>query len=69
MVMNRRIFDYLGDGSSMLEDMPFEKLTADHQMAAYRHKGFWSPMDNIHDHAYLQELWDTGRAPWKVWGD
>ena len=67
MVMNRGVFDYLGDGSSMLEDVPFESLTADEQMVAYRHDGFWSPMDNIHDRGYLQELWDSKEAPWKVW--
>lgn len=67
MVMNRGVFGYLGDGSSMLEDVPFESLTADEQMVAYRHDGFWSPMDNIHDRGYLQELWDSKEAPWKVW--
>lgn len=67
MVMNKGIFDYLGDGNSMLEDAPFESLAADEQMVAYRHEGFWSPMDNIHDRGYLQELWDSKNAPWKVW--
>ena len=67
MVMNRGVFDYLGDGSEMLEKTPFEKLAADEQMAAYQHTGFWSPMDNIHDRGYLQGLWDAGEAPWKTW--
>lgn len=64
MVMNPGIFEYLGDGSSMLETVPFEDLVKDHQLAAYRHHGFWSPMDNMHDREYLQNLWDTGKAPW-----
>lgn len=66
MVMNSKIFDYLGDGNDMLENGPFEKLSQDSEMAAYRHDGFWSPMDNINDRAYLEKLWKDG-APWKVW--
>lgn len=67
MVLNREVFDYLGDGSKMLEAEPFERLAADGQMAAYRHPGFWSPMDTVHDRAYLEALWKSGQAPWKLW--
>lgn len=67
MVLNRRIFDYLGDGSEMLEATPFERLAADGEMMAYRHPGFWSPMDTIKDKAYLENLWKTEKAPWKTW--
>ena len=63
MVANQRLFEYLGDGSEMLEQGPFEKLVADGQMAAYKHPGFWSPMDNMHDREYLEKLWSEG-APW-----
>jgi glucose-1-phosphate cytidylyltransferase len=66
MVMEPTVYDYLGDGSTMLEAAPFERLAADGQLAAYRHSGFWSPMDNIHDREYLESLWRTGRAPWKM---
>lgn len=66
MVCEPELFDYLGDGSEMLEAAPFEKLAANAQMAAYRHPGFWSPMDNIHDRDYLEHLWRTGMAPWKT---
>lgn len=66
MVMEPEVFEYLGDGSTMLETRPFETLAADNQMAAYRHMGFWSPMDNIHDRDYLEKLWSTGNAPWRV---
>ena len=69
MVLNREIFDYLGDGSQMLEAGPFEKLARDGQMAAYRHEGFWAPMDTVHDRDYLERLWEEGTAPWKVWKD
>ena len=67
MVLNSGIFAYLGDGSEMLEATPFELLAADHQMAAYRHPGFWSPMDTVHDRAYLEGLWSSGQAPWRIW--
>ena len=67
MVLNRKIFDYLGDGSEMLEAAPFERLAGDGQMAAYKHPGFWSPMDTIHDREYLEGLWSGGEAPWKIW--
>lgn len=67
MVLNRRMFDYLGDGSEMLEEGPFEKIAGEGEMAAYKHDGFWSPMDTLRDRNYLEELWETGQAPWKVW--
>lgn len=66
MVMEPAIFSYLGDGSTMLEAEPFEQLALNGQMAAYKHRGFWSPMDNIHDREYLEKLWNSGEAPWKV---
>lgn len=66
MVMEPSVYEYLGDGGTMLETVPFEHLAADGQMAAYKHRGFWSPMDNIHDREYLQKLWDSGKAPWRV---
>lgn len=66
MVMDPGALEYMGDGSSMLETVPFENLVRDRQLAAYRHHGFWSPMDNMHDREYLQKLWDTGKAPWRV---
>lgn len=64
MVMEPSVFSYLGDGSSMLETEPFDRLVQAGQMNAYRHIGFWSPMDNIHDRDYLQQLWSSGAAPW-----
>ena len=56
MVMEPEIFRYLGDGGSMAKEG---------QMSAYRHHGFWSPMDNIHDRDYLEGLWSSKQAPWK----
>lgn len=69
MVLNREIFDYMGDGSQMLEDAPFEALVRDGELAAYKHDGFWAPMDTVPDREYLEKLWESGKAPWKVWED
>lgn len=66
MVMEPSVFEYLGDGSEMLEASPFEKLAAAGLMNSYRHDGFWSPMDTIHDREYLEMLWKGGMAPWKA---
>lgn len=66
MVMEPEVFAYLRDGNEMLEQGPFERLAADGQMSAYKHSGFWMPMDNIRDKEYLEELWKSG-APWKIW--
>ncbi len=67
MVLNKRIFDYLGKGEEMLEFGPLERIAGEGELAAYRHNGFWSPMDTMRDKEYLEELWNSGEAAWKVW--
>lgn len=67
MVLNRRIFDYLGDGSQMLEDGPLELVARDGELMAYKHEGFWSPMDTLRDKQYLETLWESKKASWKIW--
>ena len=67
MVLNKRIFDYLGDGTQMLEAGPLEQIASEGEMTGYKHDGFWSPMDTIRDKNYLENLWNKGQAPWKVW--
>jgi len=69
MVMNHEIFDYLGNGEEMLEDGPFEALAANGEMAAYLHKGFWSPMDTLKEQMYLDMLAKGGEAPWMLWNN
>ena len=49
------------------EREPMERMAADGCLAAYRHTGFWHPMDTLRDRMYLEELWDGGAAPWRVW--
>lgn len=68
-VLNSKIFDYLqGDMSEMMwEDEPMEKLTAAGQLSAYRHTGFWKPMDALRDKIELEALWKNNQAKWKLW--
>lgn len=66
-VFQPEVFGYLKDGSMMLETGPYEKLAEDGEMMAFRHNGFWSPMDTMRDKIVLEDLWNSGKAPWKVW--
>jgi glucose-1-phosphate cytidylyltransferase len=58
------IFEYLSDDSTVLEQSPLECLARDGQLMAYEHSGYWQCMDTIRDRNALQELWETGKAPW-----
>jgi len=51
----------------MFERKPLEKLVSEGQLHAYKHTGFWKPMDTLRDNVELNEMWDKGNAPWKVW--
>jgi len=68
-VFNREIFDYLEGESDdcVLERGPLEKLAADGELMAYRHEGFFFAMDTYREYRYLNELWASGKAPWKIW--
>ncbi len=61
------VFDYIKDDSTILEREPLENLAKDGQLGAYKHYGFWQPMDTLRDKNRLEELWSSGKAPWKVW--
>jgi glucose-1-phosphate cytidylyltransferase len=68
MVCNKRMFDYLPeDPGMMLEDSPMRTMTADRQLAVFRHEGFWQPMDTFAEFNYLNKLWTENKAPWKIW--
>ncbi|MEO5945856.1 MAG: glucose-1-phosphate cytidylyltransferase [Chitinophagaceae bacterium] len=68
-VLKPEVFNYLdGDMNEMMwEDEPLEKLTNDGQLAAYKHKGFWKPMDALRDKIELESLWQANQAKWKIW--
>jgi len=65
-VFNRAAFDYIG-ADSVLEQEPLERLAADGQLMAYRHEGFWIGMDTYREYELLNQMWDAGEVPWKVW--
>jgi len=58
------VFDYLSGDASILEREPLERLARDGQLMAFRHAGFWQPMDTLREKRILEELWQSGRAPW-----
>ncbi len=66
-VFNRRIFDYLDGDDCILEREPLEKLAAQGQLMAYRHDSFFFAMDTYREYKALNELWASGKAPWRVW--
>ncbi|WP_310395304.1 glucose-1-phosphate cytidylyltransferase [Hymenobacter sp.] len=66
-VLEPGIFDYIDGDETVWEKGPLERLAAEGQLTAYRHSGFWQPMDTLRDRTMLEELWQTGSAPWKVW--
>jgi len=68
MVCSSLLFSYLESNPAvMLEQEPLRKLAAEGRMAAYKHEGFWQPMDTLQEFTLLNKLWQEGRAPWKVW--
>jgi glucose-1-phosphate cytidylyltransferase len=66
-VLNPEVGRYLSDDSTVWENEPLEGLARDDELAFYRHEGFWHPMDTLRDKRQLEELWESGRAPWKAW--
>lgn len=66
-IFEQGIFDYLDGDSTVLEQAPLARLAEDGQIAAYRHRGFWQPMDTYRESQLLNELWDNGEAPWRTW--
>ncbi|SPT68349.1 Glucose-1-phosphate cytidylyltransferase [Anaerobiospirillum thomasii] len=66
-VFNKNVFDYIPDRNVMLEEDPLLDLVKDKQLAAYKHTGFWKPMDTLRDNHELNKMWASGKAPWKIW--
>lgn len=62
------VFDYLPEDDDLVfEQAPLQSLAKDHAINAFKHTGFWKPMDTLRDKQQLEALWSTGKAPWKVW--
>ena len=67
-VLQPAAMDYIRDGGATVwEQSPLQSLAAEGQLSAYRHRGFWRPMDTLRDRNQLQEMWEQGRAPWRMW--
>ncbi len=66
-VFEPQILDYLDDDQTILERTPLEQLADENQLMAYRHTGFWHPMDTLRDKRLLEEHWSSGQAEWKTW--
>ena len=67
-VLEPRIFDYIRGDETSFEWEPMKKLASEGQLMAFQHDGFFQPMDTIRERNILEELWSSGKAPWKVWG-
>ena len=66
-VLSPQVIDYIKDDNTTWERDPLERLAEEGNLAAFQHHGFWQPMDTLRDKIHLEELWQSGRAPWKVW--
>jgi glucose-1-phosphate cytidylyltransferase len=67
MILEPEILEYIDGDSTILERHPLESLANTGELKAFKHQGFWQCMDTLRDKIYLEELWESGQAPWKVW--
>ena len=66
-VLESGVFDYIQDDSTIWEREPLEKLSKKSQLSAYKHRGFWYSVDTLRDKKHVESLWNSGKAPWKIW--
>jgi len=66
-VLSPKVGDYIEGDDTVWEREPMERLARDNQLGVYFHEGFWQPMDTLRDKRHLEELWASGKVPWKVW--
>ena len=66
-VLEPKVIDYIDGDSTVWEKQPLERLASEGQLSAYKHPGFWQPMDTLRDKKVLEDMWKKGQAPWKVW--
>lgn len=67
MVLSPKVLDYIEGDHTPFESDPLTKLSLDGQLSVFRHTGFWHAMDTLRDKRHLEELWNSGKAPWKIW--
>jgi glucose-1-phosphate cytidylyltransferase len=66
-VLSPKVIELISDDQTIWERGPLETLAESNQLKAFQHSGFWQPMDTLRDKTHLEELWQSGKAPWKVW--
>jgi glucose-1-phosphate cytidylyltransferase len=69
MVFKPELFDLIEDDTTVFEKGPLTKLVAQKELVGYVHKGYWKCMDTLREKQQIEELWNTGKAPWKIWED
>jgi len=68
-VLEPRALDLIEGDQTIWERDPMERLAAEGELSAFQHEGFWQPMDTLREKVYLEDLWNSGKAPWKIWAD
>lgn len=66
-VCQPEVIDYIQEDTTIFEKDPLENIAKDNQMVAFKHEGFWKPMDTLRDKQELENQWESGKAPWKIW--
>ncbi len=66
-VLSPKVIEYIDGDKTLWEQEPLKNLASNNQLMAYKHTGFWQPMDTLRDKVHLEDLWQSGKAPWKVW--
>jgi len=66
-VCSKKVIPYIAGDQTVWEREPMQRLASEGQFSAYRHRGFWQPLDTLRDKTYLEELWQGGNPPWKIW--
>ena len=66
-VLEPRVLDFIDGDQTSWESEPMERIASEGQLCAYKHAGFWQPMDTLRDRMYLEDLWESGQPPWKQW--
>ena len=66
-MLEPRVLDYINGDNTSWESDPLVRLSRDGELDGYQHAGFWQAMDTLRDKNQLEELWQSGKAPWKVW--
>lgn len=67
MVLDPKVIDYIAGDSTVFEQEPLNRLSDENQLNAFKHSGFWQCMDTLRDKQKLEEMWESGKAPWKIW--